>query len=259
MNKYKNIYLKLVERTSGPPLIFHHLPKCAGTSVYRKLLLSYILSHRVLHIAPCYRTYEQLNPDWDEEKVRWETLVFREHLLLYYMNQNIRCIAGHVRFSETAHNVFGGKYAFITTLRDPISWFISWYFYNFTAKENRWKLDSTIEQYLQTAHAQTLGSGFAHFFSGLPVEADPSTRESVDRAKKNLDKMTAVGFVDDMPAFQKQLRNKLGIKLDIRHENKARVSRDTRESVITPNIIDRIRAVNAVNLEIYDYARQRFS
>lgn len=175
------------------------------------------------------------------------------------MNQNIKCVSGHVRFSETAHNVFGNKYAFITTLRDPVSWFISWYFYNFTARDTRWKLDLTMEQYLETAHAQALGSGFAHFFSGLPVEADSGTRDSVDRAKKNLDKMTVVGFVDDMPAFQKQLRSKLGIKIDIRHDNKARVSRDARDSSITPAIIERIRAVNAVNLEIYDYARQKFS
>lgn len=255
---YKGIQQRLVERFSGNRVLFHHVPKCAGSSVYRQLLKSYVFSHRVLHVGPAYRAYEDMHEKSDQKKVSEESQKFREYLLLYYLHQDIRCIAGHVRFSEPAYRLFCDRYTFVTTLRDPVAWFISWYFYNVTANEKRWKVAMPIDEFIDTEQARHFGAGYAHFFSGLPVEAEPYSREAIERAKSNIGKMHIVGFVDDMPGLQSQLRKTLGIKITIPHDNRARIDPQTRNRVITPAVVAKIRAISTANLEIYEFARQQF-
>jgi hypothetical protein len=144
-------------------------------------------------------------------------------------------------------------------LRDPVSWFISLYFYNVTSPYERWKTEESINEFLDTPRARELGSFFAGFFSGLPADADPSSRESVERAKLNLSKLHAVGFVESMPVFQDELRKALGVRIRIRHENKARLDREARERAIRAVDMKKLKEISAVNLEIYDYARARFA
>lgn len=255
---YRGIQQQLVERFSGNRVLFHHVPKCAGSSVYRQLIKSYIFSHRVLHVGPAYRAYEDMHAAADRKTVSEEAQKFREYLLLYYLHQDIRCIAGHVRFSEPAYRLFSDRYTFVTTLREPVAWFISWYFYNVTAEEQRWQVAMPIDEFVETEQARHFGAGYAHFFSGLPVEADAYSAEAIERAKSNIGKMHVVGFVDQLPAFQAKLRETLGISITIPHDNKARIDPQTRSKAITPAVVEKIRAISAANLEIYAFARQRF-
>lgn len=255
---YKGIQQQLVDRFSGNRVLFHHVPKCAGSSVYRQLVKSYIFSHRILHVGPAYRAYEDMHERADQKKLSEESQRFREYLLLYYLHQDVRCIAGHVRFSDPAYRLFCDRYTFVTTLREPVAWFISWYFYNVTADEQRWKMAMPIDEFVETEEARHFGAGYAHFFCGLPVETDPHSAEAIERAKDNIGRMHIVGFVDDMPAFQAKLRQRLGVKITIPHDNKARIDPQTRSRAITPAVIEKIRAISAANLAIYDFARQQF-
>jgi hypothetical protein len=245
-----------VDTFSGHRVVFHHLQKCGGTSIHRKLVMHYPFSNRVFNIERMYRTYENLYPQSD---VRNKTVQFREHLLLYYMHCDIRCIAGQFRFSELAYNLFHERYKFITTLRDPVSWFMSTYFYKVTSPYERWKTEESINDFLDTPRARELGSFFAGFFSGLPVDVDPSSRESVERAKLNLSRLHAVGFVESMPVFQDELRKALGVRIRIGHENKAPLDREARARAIRAVDMKKLTEISKVNLEIYNYAQGRFA
>lgn len=256
MNIYKRLYGAAVDTLSGHRVVFHHLQKCGGTSIHRKLIMHYPLSNRVINIEPMYRMYENLYPHSD---VRNKTVQFREQLLLYYMHCDVRCIAGQIGFSEPAYNLFHERYKFITTLRHPVSWFMSTYFYKVTSPHERWKTEESINDFLDTPRARELGSFFAGFFSGLPVDADPSSRESVERAKLNLGRLHAVGFVEHMPDFQEELRKALGVRIRIGHENKAPLDREARARAIRAVDMKKLEEISAVNLEIYSYAQARFA
>jgi hypothetical protein len=259
MNTLKKLHNAVVDRFSGERVVFHHLQKCGGTSIYRKLALHYPFSKHVFDVQKMYIMYECLYPQWDSITIRNKTVEFREHLLLYYMYSDVRCIAGHVKFSELAYDLFHERYKFITTLRDPLSWFTSVYFYNVTSPNKRWKIEESINEFLETPRARELGSFFAGFFSGLPADVDPSSRESVESAKLNLGKLHAVGFLDRMPVFQEELRKVLGVAIRIGHENKARLDQEARERAIRAVDMKKLEEINAVNLEIYDYAQARFA
>lgn len=183
-------------------------------------------------------------------------LDFREKQLLCFLFDDVRCIAGHVPFCETAYDLFKERYKFITTLRDPVSLIISLFFYDSTTSEDRWRFHGNIEEFPETPRAALFGTAYAHFFSGLPPDHDPQSRAVIERAKANLGKFTVVGLVDNMAGFERRLRDSLGIRLRIRHLNKARVADAERVRVVTNDVRRKIEALSTVNLEIYDYARR---
>jgi hypothetical protein len=202
---------------------------------------------------------EALHPDRDETWIRNATLDFREKQLLCFLFDDVRCIAGHVPFCETAYDLFKERYNFITTLREPVSLIISLFFYDATSSEDRWRFDGNIEAFLETPRAALFGTAYAHFFSGLPPDCDPQSRAVIERAKANLGRFTVVGLVDNMANFERRLRDTLGIRLRIGHRNKARVGDAERVRVVTDDVRRKIEALSTVNLEIYDYARRHLA
>jgi hypothetical protein len=253
------IHQRLNDIVCGHRVVFHHVPKCGGTSVYRALRRHYFSSYADFDLPSIYCAVEALNPGRDEDWIRDETLRFRETQLLCYLYGDRRCVAGHVRFSDPAFDRFSPNYKFITTLREPVSLFDSTFFYNVTSREKRWKIETDVETFLATPRARLFGASYAHFYSGLPPDCDPLSREVIDRAKVNLAQFSVVGLTEDMPSFERRLRDALGIRLRIGHQNKARVTQAERTRTMTDEVKKKIEALNAVNIEIYEYAREHLA
>ena len=136
---------------------------------------------------------------------------------------------------------------------------ISSYFYDIKQTNLRWKADDNIESYLETSRAKIFGAVYSQFFSGLPHNEDPWTRESIDSAKENLGRFAAVGLVENMAGFERKLREVLGIRLRIGHENRSRVSDAERREAITPAIRRKIEELSAPNIEIYEFAKRHLA
>lgn len=257
--------LKALERrvsdlVCGNRVVFHHLPKCGGTSVYRAIRFFYTTSYSYIDLTATYRAIEALNADLSPDEVMFKTVDFREEQFLMYLFMDRRLVAGPIPFSNDAHRLFQDRYKFITTLRDPVSLFFSTYFWNKTSPEPRWRIEQSIEEFLETPRARTFGCSYSSFFNGLPPQVDPLSRESIDAAKENLRKFSVVGIVEDMPTFERRLREHLNIRIRIGHKNKgARTSEDARAKAVTPEVKRKIEEISAVNREIYDFAVREFA
>lgn len=251
----KTLQLRVTDLICGNRVVFHHVPKCGGTSVYRALRLSYPTSYHIIDIASIYNAIEALNPTATPDEIVHKTIRFREHQLLMLLHADCRCIAGHVRFSNVAYDKFSPKYTFVTTLRDPVDFFVSMFLFNVSGDQQRWKIDQDVQAFLDTPRAASFGATFASFFSGLPSEVDPASPESIEAAKENLRKFAVVGMTDDMPGFERRLRSLLGVRLRIGHQNKARVERSERVELVDPTVVRKIEQLSAANMEIYEFAR----
>jgi hypothetical protein len=127
-----------------------------------------------------------------------------------------------------------------------------------TSKEKRWKVDETLEEFLDTDLAKLFGRFYALYFSGLGSTLVALTDESTGRAKENLAKFAAVGFVDDMTRFEHRLREVLGVRLWIGHANRSKASQSER-ATLSPGNRRRIEELSAPNIEIYDFVRRAFT
>jgi hypothetical protein len=96
------------------------------------------------------------------------------------------------------------------------------------------------------------------YFSGLPQDADFSSDEAIQRAKKNIENLHAIGFLDDMPTFEKTLSSILNLNISISHLNKNPVDKRNRDSQITKRILKKVEDVCAPNLQLYYHARSLF-
>jgi hypothetical protein len=163
-----------------------------------------------------------------------------------------------VRFSPRGYDLFHDRYRFITILREPVSRYISHYFWDFDGPEEWARIRVGIDDFVESEQGRHYALLFGENYSGLPADADFGSAQAVEAAKRNLDKFAAVGFLDDMAGFKRRLKDVLGISLNIRHENKGKVKDQTKKRVVTPEVRRRIEQLCAPDIEIYEYARSKF-
>lgn len=250
---------RIVGALSGPPVVFHHVPKCGGTSISRSLRLRYLLSYAHFDLRAISSAVESLHPCYEVDAVRDETVRFMETKLLTLMYRSTLCISGHIPFSSTAHRIFREKYNFITVLRDPVAFFTSFYFQNVYATEGRWQIDVPIEEFLESSRALIFGAFYPRFFSGLPPERHDETSLAIQCARENLAKFAAVGLVEDMECFQQRLSKELRLNLRIGHANRSLVPSSDRSRIITPDVRRKIEKVSEPNIEIYEFVKEYLS
>jgi hypothetical protein len=132
---------------------------------------------------------------------------------------------------------------------------VSLNFYDKSHPLARWRTDKEMEAYLETPRARQFGAIYSDFYCGLPPDSDMQSRDAIDRAKRNLEGFSVIGTVDNMAAFQRRLRQVLGVRLHIGHLNKAKVSGKDLQGTVTAEVRRKIETMSAVNQEIYDHVR----
>ncbi|MBK8176022.1 MAG: sulfotransferase family 2 domain-containing protein [Rhodospirillales bacterium] len=254
----KQLQAWMADKFLGHPVIFHHVPKCAGTSVARALRMRYLPSQAGVVSGASFYAAKAYAPDTTTEQVWPSVLDLRERVLVYHMFCGVRCIAAHVRFSECAYENFNQTYKFVTILREPVSRYISHYFWDLDGPEEWARLHVDLEEFVETEQGARYGVLFGEFYSGLPSNSDFSSPEAVEAAKRNLEKFSAVGFVEDMASFQTKLKETLGVSVNIRHQNKGKVEDTRKKRLVTPELRRKIEQLCAPDIEIYEFARRRF-
>jgi hypothetical protein len=67
-----------------------------------------------------------------------------------------------------------------------------------------------------------------------------------------------VGFLSDHKEFSKRLKKILNIKIKFGHKNKGPVGPSLKAKVATPEVKKRIRKICEADIEIYEYALEKF-
>ena len=248
---------QLIHRTMGHPVVFHHVPKCGGTSVGRALRKKYILSQATVKPEESFRAFAAFTEREDRDQLLIDVLDLREQMLLYWLFDDVRCVSAHVRFSETAYSQFKDRYKFITVLRDPVDRFISNYFWHAGRPHETAFISEDFAGFLETPRARRLGASYVEYFCGLPKEMDITSDNAIRAAISNLDKFDVVGGLNHLDRFKARIREELGVRLRIGHENKMKQSKSTKKKTITPELRRRAEEVCKPDIAVWRAAMPR--
>lgn len=227
IDQFKRLRSVAAERLHPQRVVFHHVPKCGGTSVGRALRKRYLLSQATVQPEASFRALEAFTGSKDREALLVDVLDLREQMLLYHMFEDVHCISAHVRFSLAAHEQFASKYRFITILREPVSRFLSHYNWSYGKPHAHARIEEPILEFLETKRAKRLGATYVEFFCGLPKSADIRAPDAVEAAVRNIGKFDVVGRLDNLPDFESDIEEMLGMRLRVGHENRAIRRTDT--------------------------------
>lgn len=253
----KAVRAGLAERFTPHPVVFHHVPKCGGTSVGRAIRKRYLLSQETVLPEETYRAMEQFCGHSDHDRLILDVLDLREQMLLYHMFRDVRCIAAHVRFSSIAWQRFRDRYAFITILREPVERFVSNYNWSRNRPGAHAHIEEELDAYLETDRARRMGAFYVEFFCGMPKDADICGPDAIRSAIENLDRFDVVGFLDDLQDFQAALHRRLGARIRIGHENRSSVSSSRAVDRLSAEQRQRVTDLCAPDIAVWDAARAR--
>lgn len=249
----KSLREQAVERTAGQRVVFHHIPKCGGTSVGRALRWRYLLSQTTVHPQYTFAAAKDLAGSESLATILARTYELREQLLLYLLHQDVHYVVGHIPFSKAAYKRFSSRYRFISILRDPVERFVSHYFHSYE-REDYSRIVLPLEEFVETEDARRLGATYVAYLSGLPWTADFRTDEATSAAQANVEKLDCVGFVSDVVDFANRLQGVLGIRLRIGHENRGKAAGVSYRERLDPRLVERISDVCAPDMRVFDHA-----
>jgi hypothetical protein len=245
----QSLHRRATDQFCGNRLVFHHVPKCGGTSIGQCVRRAYILSQGTVTPVESEQAFQLVQKARDTKLRHVSEL--REMMLLYMLYSDIRCVSAHIHFSTVAFENFCDRYAFVTMLRDPVERFVSHYLFNHNRPHDRKHIPESFEEYVCSERAKRMGSFYARYFSGDPPPERFSAGQ-IDAAIKNLRRMNLVGFLDEVGRFQAGLEQLTGRRLRIGKENVGGRTSGAREEIMSGQLRKKVIECCSVDLEIWN-------
>ena len=244
----KSLQQRAVDLHSGQRIVFHHVPKCGGTSVGRALRRAYIFSQGTVTPEASMKAFEAAR-EGRPHLAAGDVSELREMMLLYLLFSDTRCVSAHIPFSDAAFRLFSDRYRFVTLLRDPVDRFISNYYWSHQHPGGVGHIAQSLEEFVATKRARHLGSTYVRYFCGEP--AADFTAKHVDAAIRNLRRMDCVGFLDDVGQFAAALRQLTGKRIKVGREN-VRNTGGKRDAILSGPLGKQVRAACRFDSEIWE-------
>ena len=236
-----------------PVVIFTHIPKTAGTS----------LRHIVQSQFQPYNVFEFYHLKTQPPKVRKGIEKYQR--LAPVRQKAISFVSGHVGFG--LHQFLHRPCTYITVLRDPIERVVSYYYF-LHRNQNAIAKDRTLREFIQNFGG--VHNSMTCYLSGLTLKAqlqDPSVdvkslqfdNDTLKQAQKNIEKhFKVVGFLDRFDETCILLQRKLGWNFSSYVRKNVAKRRNLIDEVSAEDL-ELIRDYNQLDLQLYDYAREKFA
>jgi hypothetical protein len=248
----KRLRAGAVDRAHPQRVVFHHVPKCGGTSIGRALRKRYLLSQATINPEASFRAAKaMLNGAATPERLQADVIELRQKILIYLLNEDIRCVSAHVWFSEAAYRQFQGTYKFITVLREPMARFLSNFDWSYQKEGDHGRIDQPLEGFLDSDRAARFGAMYVQYFAGLPWDADLRAPAAIQAAIRNLEKFDVIGKLQDLPRFERDVQAALGVRLRIGHENRSGTGAGSRLAGLDPATRRKIEALCEPDLAVW--------
>lgn len=112
--------------------------------------------------------------------------------------------------------------------------------------------------HLRSPFGQSQGYEYVKFLGGANKAGDYTSRQAIDRAKKNLHKFDIVGFIEYQEHFLEQFEDRFGVRLKLETRNQNPTSESYRKSIVTEEIEEKIKTICKTDRELYQYAVDNF-
>jgi hypothetical protein len=221
-------------------VIFLHIPKTAGTTLYDVLKQQY----KKNNILTIHGIVEE-NIEKFQDK--------------YYQNQStVRLIRGHMTYG--LHKILDCPYAYITVLRNPVSRIISVYYYLLQSQshpQHHLVKGKTLAEFVSSGTAHN--NGQTRFIAGKYNSSDRGQPINLlERAKNNLkENFTVVGLTERFDESLMLLKRQLGW-VDMPFYVKQNKSKKPAQLTITEDTVTLIQNHNFFDVELYQYAQEIF-
>ncbi len=235
----------------GPPAgseprryFFVHVQKTAGTSL--AIRLTHQFAEQEIYPDPSDGDQLTVMPQLDMGvlQARWAA-----------RHDQIRLVTGHFPLATT--ELLGGGFTTFTVVREPVERTLSYlrHYRKMTPEARDWPLEQVYEdplRYEGLIHdhmCKVFGLGPDQLADGIMARVD-HTPELLERAEAGLASVDVVGLQEDFDAFVGQLETQFGWDL-----GEPMVANDTPHVEVDPAFRERIAADNALDVELYRYAR----
>ena len=237
-------------------VFFMHIPKSGGTSIDKAIRKHYRHSYNRIEESPSYQAAKMLDEIDIEKGETSKLLQFREQLVIYEMFRETQYISGHVSYNEATWKKFHEQYVYITCLRHPVKKYISNYFYNAFKESDHFKIHEDLPTFLDTPRGKEGGFEYIKYLGGISdkVDYEYTSSAAIELAKNNLDKFKIVAFLENLPDFITEFKKQTETQLKITHRRKNPIKNPD----IDEATMKKIATICAPDLELYEYAKQKF-
>jgi hypothetical protein len=234
----RDLYL-ILQYPKPQKVLFDHLPKCGGTTVWKYLTSHY--RHRKIYPITTG------DPQYSVEAFK---------LLPEVTRHSYDLVLGHLD-NEMVDYVHPDSIT-LTILRDPVERIISHYYYvrrevNNYLHDIVTRNNMTLEEYVTSGISGELRNWYVSHFLGMPFsEAESRPEWSVAEAYTFVkERYQVIGFLDDLETAMNNLGSKAGYRNRYENTYLNKASNRPGKDEIEPTVLEAIRQVNYLDVELY--------